>query len=330
MHENTHSVNKKSTSASNLSQQIESQQINSTTPAKDKKSYIQIPLQTSMMNNAPYGDDIESISDNSEIILFHNINGMKDHTNWYQIMTTMLELNVRIFGFTEINRSLNRGYSNEWKDTIRKISYYSRAVHSESSIHLESNYKPGGTITSVTGKWQSRISMQGQDPKGLGRWSFMTISSKKTTMVIVTAYRPCATQGPQTAWMQQWVLLRESGVKNPDPIKTFYQDLEAQLKAWIGEGSEILLMIDANEHVGEKPGGFTSLLGRLEMTDLVRHRHPSATEPNTHIQGSQRIDYIFGTPKIREHCTAAGILPFGIGYHSDHRPVFVAIKMEKY
>jgi hypothetical protein len=165
-------------------------------------------------------------------------------------------------------------------------------------------------MTTVTGKWQSRISLQGHDPKGLGRWSFMKISSKKS-------------------FMQQWVLLRESGAKNPDPIQTFYHDLESQLQEWREQGSEILLLIDANEHIGEKPGGLTSIMGKLEMADLVRHRHPSDTEPNTHIRGSQRIDYIFGTPKIREHCTKAGILPFGTGYHSDHRSVFVAIKIDK-
>jgi hypothetical protein len=272
--------------SSKFSHNFDRQKHNITIPTKDGKRFMQIPLQPPMMTNEPYGDDIDSISDDDEIILFHNINGMKDHTNWYQIITTMQELNISIFGFTEINRSLTRGYSNEWRNIIRKVFYYSRSVHSESNIHLESNYKPGGTMTTVTGKWLSRISLQEHDPKGLGRWSFVKISSKKSSMVIITAYRPCATQGPQTAWMQQWVLLRESGAKNPDPIQTFYHDLESQLQEWREQGIEILLLIDANEHIGEKPGGLTSIIGKLEMADLVRHRHPSDTEPNTHIRGS--------------------------------------------
>jgi hypothetical protein len=127
-------------------------------------------------------------SDNNEKVLFYNINGMKDTTNWYQIITTMKELNVDIFGLAEINRSLNRGYNNEWKETIRKIFTYGRSIHSESKIQLESSYKPGGTITTVTGKWQSRISAQGQDKKGLGRWSYMKVSSRKSSLIIVTAY----------------------------------------------------------------------------------------------------------------------------------------------
>jgi hypothetical protein len=247
----------------------------------------------------------------------------------YQILTTMKEFNVDIFGFAELNRSLSRGYKNEWTDITRKLFYYSRSVHSESNVQLESSYKQGGTMTTITGKWQSRITQQGQDKKGLGRWSYMKVSSNKALIIFITAYRPCATYGPNTAWIQQWALLRELGQKNPDPIQHFYHDLEIQLQEWLKQGSEIVLMIDANEHVGDKPGGITSIMGRLGMTELIRHLHPNSLEPNTHIRGSQPIDYIFGTAKVRENSVEAGILPFGMGYHSDHRAIFVSIQMEK-
>jgi hypothetical protein len=70
----------------------------------------------------------------------------------------------------------------------------------------------------------------------------MRIASKKSSMIIATAYRPCASQGPNTAWIQQWTLLRESGDKNPDPIKYFYTDLEKQISQWKQEGNEVLMM----------------------------------------------------------------------------------------
>jgi hypothetical protein len=87
--------------------------------------------------------------------------------------------------------------------------------------------------------------------------------------------------------MQQWVLLRESGEKNPDPIKHFYHDLSAQLNKWKNQQREILLMIDANEFIGERPGGMTTIMGKMEMTDLVRHVHPNIPEPNTFARGSK-------------------------------------------
>jgi hypothetical protein len=128
--------------------------------------------------NMPHGDDIME-SDDYTKILFHNINGMKETTHWYQIMTTMKETQTDIFGFAEINRSLNRGYRNEWQEITRRVFYHSRMSHSESNIQMESAYKPGGTMTTITGKWQSRVTEVGQDSKGLGRWSYMIISSKK-------------------------------------------------------------------------------------------------------------------------------------------------------
>jgi hypothetical protein len=60
--------------------------------------------------------------------------------------------------------------------------------------------------------------------------------------------------------MQQWTLLRESGMKDPDPIKIFYTDLEKFLAGWIAKGTEIILMLDANETIGEKPGGLATVI----------------------------------------------------------------------
>jgi endonuclease/exonuclease/phosphatase family metal-dependent hydrolase len=144
------------------------------------------------------------------------------------------------------------------------------------------------------------------------------------------AYQPCSSQGPSTAWMQQWVLLRESGIKNPNPIQTFYHDLEEQLLQWISKGYAIILMIDTNENVGDKPGGITTIIGKTGLQDLVRCRHPNQHEPKApHSRGSTRIDYIFGTRKISDHCKKARILPFNIlGYMSDHRAIFVEIDIE--
>jgi hypothetical protein len=68
--------------------------------------------------------------------------------------------------------------------------------------------------------------------------------------MIMTAYQPVLSQGPNTVWMQQWVLLRESGLKNPDPIEIFYINLETLLMEWKNLGYEIILMMDSNEAIG--------------------------------------------------------------------------------
>jgi hypothetical protein len=83
-------------------------------------------------------------------------------------------------------------------------------------------------------------------------------------------------------WMQQWKLLREEGNKNSDPVQTFYTDLGLTLKKWTTEGHEILLMIDANEEIGQMPGGLTSFLRKIGMTDLIQYHHPTEENINTY------------------------------------------------
>jgi hypothetical protein len=83
--------------------------------------------------------------------------------------------------------------------------------------------------------------------------------------------------------MQQWILLREQGVHEPDPIKEFYKDLTEQITKWQHQGYEIILMIDANEVIGSKPGGLTDIAIQLNMADLIALHHGIENEPNTHI-----------------------------------------------
>jgi hypothetical protein len=235
-----------------------------------QKICSQIKLKTFYSDNLPLGDNIHE-NHGGVTILFHNINGIKDIDNWHQIMTTMKELQIDIFGFVELNKTINHGKKFKWIETMKKYYYYSRNVHSESNIDMES-YKPGGTMTTVTRKWQSRITELGQDKRGLGRWSYIKISTNKKSIIIMTAYRPCVTQGPSISWMQQWALLGQEGISNPDPIKIFYQDLEEILTGWRKDKNEIILM-DANEPVGKSPGGLTLVVGKVGMSDILRLKH---------------------------------------------------------
>jgi hypothetical protein len=129
--------------------------------------------------------------------------------------------------------------------------------------------------------------------------------------------------------MQQWTLLRESGETNPDPIKKFYNDLEKLIQGWIKQNIEIILLIDANETIGEKPGGLSSAVGRLGLVDLIRDRHFSDEHIHTYSRGSKQIDYILGTKMVQANCQRSGMLPFGIGYPSDHRALFVKVNLEQ-
>jgi hypothetical protein len=87
-------------------------------------------------------------------------------------------------------------------------------------------------------------------------------------------------------------------------------------------------MMDANESIGEKPGGLSRLIGKVRLIDLLKHRHPNNGDQNTYTRGSRQIDYILGTATIRDQCMQAGLLLFGTGYHSDLRAIFVVINID--
>jgi hypothetical protein len=182
-------------------------------------------------------------------------------------------------------------------------------------------------MTAVIGKWQVRVTQHGEDKRGLGRWSFIRLSSKKKNLIIMTAYRPTHSNGTNTNWMQQYIILREQGLQNPEPIAEFYKDLGKQLHKWQQQDYEILLMIDANETISIKSGGMTEIMLKINMVDLIALHHGTHNEPNTHLRGSKRIDNILGTKRVQECCTYSGILPFHNGYASNHRPIYASINL---
>jgi hypothetical protein len=246
---------------------------------KDTQKFHQIKLKPMETSNLPVGDKIHEETD-LETILFHNINEIKDETNWYQILMTMKELRADIFGFTEINRTMERGIKQKWEQTTRKLFQHSRTINSKSKIPAE-HYKPGGTLMMITGKWQARISKKGSDDSGLGRWSYFKISSNKQSLVIITVYRPCVSSGPSTTWMQQWTLLREAGNQNPDPIKTFYADLDELLTKWKKLQYEIIVLIDANETIGNK-------ISTNTQQDRTNRLNPQPTSHQRHRQHTRK------------------------------------------
>jgi exonuclease III len=294
---------------------------------QQQRKLIQSEIINDNIGNHLFGDNLPHETQD-EIFYFHNINGIKSDDNWSQILLTLREHQVTSFGLAETNTLFAHPATKEQLKKIRQTFKHSRISTTEHTTNTH-QYKPGGTLTAVVGKWQSRTTEHGDDERGLGRWSYLKLSSKKKNLVIITAYRPTQSNGINTNWMQQWLLLRKQGIQNPDPITEFYNDLRTLLQRWQRQEYEIVLMIDANETIGTKSRGITEIMVQLNMADLITLHHGIANEPNTHLRGSKRIDYILGTQRVQECCTYSGILPFHNGYASDHRPLFASINLSK-
>lgn len=142
--------------------------------------------------NLPFGDDITKDYD-CEGFLFHNVNGIKNEHNWFQILSTMKDLNITFFGIAETNTTMHGYFFHKWNEHVRKVFRVSKTEASESDIKFDSEYKPGGTFSAIVDKWQARVTEKGSDNSGLGRWNHIIISSNKKKLVVITAYKPCKT-----------------------------------------------------------------------------------------------------------------------------------------
>jgi hypothetical protein len=118
------------------------------------------------------------------------------------------------------------------------------------------------------------------------------------------------------------MLLREIQ-KDRDPIKEFLKGLNIMLTRCRERKYEIILMINANEEVGATPGGIGQIMADNGMYDILAMQHDSEKYPNTYIQGSQRIDYIFGSKRVLQYCKSSGMLPYCYRYPSDHRAIVI-------
>jgi hypothetical protein len=88
-------------------------------------------------------------------------------------------------------------------------------------------------------------------------------------------------------------------------------------------------MIDANETISDKPGGLAPILNKIGLTYLIHSQHHINDTVNTHAKGSKRIDYVLGTKTVQEHCARSGMIPYGVGYQSDHRALFIKANLQK-
>ena len=293
--------------------------------------YQQTTLATPMLkDNVHWGDLPTAVEDEHVRVWFQNIQGLpwKSSDKFNQVMTTMKDRDVTIMGFNEPNVTWTKQRVSEYQGITRKHFGHGHLRGSESGIKFPSQHKPGGTLTVATGKWTARITESGSDPRGLGRWSFIRLQSPKRSLVIITAYRPHKSKGPSRIWTQQYLLLRQENIQNPDPIQTLYDDLNNQIKKWREQEYEILLMLDANEVPGLNPGGIGMIAANNKLIDLHRHRLGFKDEPATYARGKRRVDYMFGTQGVAEQTSRVGCTPFGDGlFHSDHRGLFVDINL---
>jgi hypothetical protein len=187
---------------------------------------------------------------------------------------------------------------------------------------FKEQFQRGGTIISSVGPVCSRIIEQGNDPRSLGRWSWIKLrGAKNMSLVVITVYRPVYATGALSTYQQQKTKLLQDDITEC-PRAVLLQDLGTQLKDLIKDNNQIIVCGDFNENVqGTKIKQFFQT---YNMHELILFQH-GTTAPNTYTEGTLPIDGIFGTKGI--DTISSGYSSFGWGMYSDHRLLWIDIDM---
>jgi hypothetical protein len=243
--------------------------------------------------------------------------------------------------------------ANTTQKWFRQTWQFSALSSSQAAEQFTSYFQPGGSLTAVVDHWTSRVLSKGQDPYGLGRWSYITLRGKLSSKVtIITAYRvsqkSLSSAGPKSAYIQQYRAIQSEFLRHnigdiPNPSRQFILDLQAWICHLQEEGHLIILNLDNNEdfylaegsvhHLYYNANCLTSCkshdwsLRSLAITcgliDVLSIHHSERPFPPTYNRGTKRINYMFISASLQDAVVCSGILPFNAFFSGDHRPLFL-------
>ena len=268
-------------------------------------------------------------------ILSRNVNTLspaEDFLEWRAAAQALSDYSITVACLQETNLQWSTPITKRIAQIFRQLpTKQTKIAVSNSSEVTTSNYQPGGTCTAILGPWLSSAKLSGQDPTGMGRWSYIELEGKEARRIIIlTGYRSCnqnTKMGSATYHDQQIRILLSQGQLNPDPRTTFLDDLILQIRTWRTQKKAVLICLDANENVinPNLTQGIGRILTETDLFDLHYHRHPQHPRPATYNRGNTTIDVCMGSPEFVASMTAAAILPFGIPIQltGDHRALIL-------
>ena len=190
-------------------------------------------------------------------------------------------------------------------------------------------YQHGGTLAAAFTRLTPFVLGTGEDRTGLGRWSWVYVGTEGRKTRLISAYQPCRSPEDKkkqrrfpdgtrrkrmTVWAQHRRYFRKRGIFH-NPRSMFSKQLVAQLRQWRAAGDELILYIDANEHLYD--GNLAQILqgDGLCMEEQVL-ASTGQQAPYSHARGSTPISGTYATPGI--HCQNSYVAPHGTGV-GDHR-----------
>ena len=309
-------------------------------PTRPRRRSRQTPLDPAPTTS--FGDPIIQKSESTIRLFFQNVKGLSSSSgseDYRYYMSCLQSLQVDFAGLAETNTSwqhhhLRDDFRNATKRTYRqhKVVFGSPTIECD-PIPANETFQSGGTITLVTGHLVSRVHGASIiDPSGLGRWTGVTlVGSASTKLSIITAYRVCSgsiRSAPLgSAFAREYEYFRESqSIQSPNPRRLFLRDLTTEVHRLQEQGHAVIVMLDANATISTDPH-FSDFLDMCSYSDF----HANAPAPSTFIGAdARRIDYILGCPQALQYLARSGTLAYNEGPQSDHRGLYVDLRVEQF
>jgi hypothetical protein len=252
-----------------------------------------------------------------------NVGGMttekRTNSKMEEIHQYVSKLELDIVGFSECNvmwnnvpaggqlREQTRGW---WKTIQINTAYYSGYQTKAKSI-------AGGVSLWSIDTGAHRITSQGRDESGLGRWAWTRYKGKSEIHIrVIMGYRPVLNKtGPLSTWNQQKGFFLNQD-EDRCPRDMFTSDIGREIELWLAMGDQLVLGLDTNEDIYS--GVFSRAMAQLGLTEAITNAHGDGA-PATYKRGSKPIDGIYVTP---------GLLGYKCGYDKfvwDHRLLWIDI-----
>jgi hypothetical protein len=131
-----------------------------------------------------------------------------------------------------------------------------------------------------------------------------------------------------STYTQQYMSMRAKGSEDPNPRQQVLDDLQEYIQS-TDTADYILIGIDANETISEESSKIMKVMKNNLLTDVYLYKHGNEEFP-THINGTNRIDFMLSSQNLLEYITRVGVLKFHKGLDSDHRGMFCDFTKDLY
>ena len=204
-------------------------------------------------------------------------------------------------------------------------------LHIKHQHHMERRLYARRDINSTNRKTIIRSNQQRSRHLRSRKMNVHNYIRKKKKTTIFNVYRPGNTAielvGNSTVIEQQWIIQKHLKKKG-HPHDVTINDLIQATKEKQNNSNEIILTIDGNETFSYSPGGIAKVCKACKLFDPMYQQHGEAIGGPSHINGSERIDFIFVTDKILPFIKACGSTAFNELTISDHKGFYIDILRE--